>query len=384
MRRATPRVVPYRGSETSRFVVEGLRVNGKRVRKFFPTQRAAKAWLRKTSARTEKEGAESAILMPEVLRVEATTLAARLKPFGATLTDAVDHYLTHLATVKRSCSVSELVSEFLREMKALGKRDLYLKDLKNRLARFEEEFGERVVAEVRGPEIADWLGGLDVALQTRKNFRTVLKTFFEFAIARERAGINPVEKIPIGAVDRPPPEVYTPAEMRKLLDKAPRDLIPWLVLGGFAGLRAVEVERLDWSEIDLAARLVKLPATKSKTRKKRNVAITENLAAWLAPLAQKAGPVANADRVRVARDSTVKAAGLGEWRTNALRHSYGSYHLAHHQDAPKTAFQLGHSSPKMLAEHYDAVVLPKDASEWWQIMPPADYSNLVAFSTRAV
>jgi integrase len=317
--------------------------------------------------------------MPEALRVEATTQAERLKAYGATITQAVDYFIAHRATIARSCTVSALIVEFLPEMKKRNKRDLYVKDLKNRLKRFEGEFGERIVAEVRTPEIADWLGELEVALQTRKNFRTVLKTFFEYAIGREYCSENPVEKVPIAAIDRPPPEVFTPTEMRTLLAKAPRDFIPWLAIGAFAGLRPSEVERLDWAEIDLAERLVKLPASKSKTRKKRNVKIEDGLAAWLAPLAKKNGEVANVDRVRVARDATVEAAEMKEWRQNALRHSFGSYHLAHFQDAPRTAFQLGHSSPKMLAEHYDAVVLPKDAAEWWQIMPPADFSNVVAF-----
>jgi integrase len=383
MRRPTPRVVKYSGSTTSKYVVEGLRVAGKRTRKFFPTRRAAAAWLRKTSARVAKEG-EGAIHMPETLRVEAVTMAEKLKPYGATITQAVEHFIAHRQAVSRSCAVSELVVEFLADVRKRGKRDLYVKDLKNRLARFEEEFGERVVAEVRTPEIADWLGDLDVGLQTRKNFRTVLKTFFEFAVTRERVSENPVEKIPVDTIEREDPAVFTPAEMRSLLEKAPRDFIPWLAIGGFAGLRAAEVERLDWKEVDLSSRLIRLPASKSKTRKKRNVTITDALAAWLAPLKKDAGEVANLDRVRVAREVTVKAAGMAEWKTNALRHSFASYHIAHYQDAPKTAFQLGHSSPKMLAEHYDAVVDPVPAAEWWQIMPPAGYSDVVEFRTDAV
>ena len=87
--------------------MEGLRVAGKRVRKFFPTRRKADAWLRKTIARISKEGEAAAIHMAEALRVEATSLDAKLKPFGKTLTDAVTHYLAHLATVDRTCTVSE-------------------------------------------------------------------------------------------------------------------------------------------------------------------------------------------------------------------------------------------------------------------------------------
>jgi integrase len=322
--------------------------------------------------------------MPEDLRVQAMVLAARLRVHGKTLADAVEHYLAHLAVVERSCTVAALSAEFRAAKARDGARELYVRDLKNRLARFELEFGNRVVAEIRGQEIDDWLRGLEVAGQTRNNFRTVLRTFFQYAVDRDYARENPVERTAKAAVDRPPPAIFTPAEMRTLLDKAPRDFIPWLVIGAFAGLRAAEIERLDWAEIDMAEGLIKLPADKSKTRRKRNVPISSNLAAWLAPLAQKSGPVADLDRVRVARAQTVKAAGMKAWTTNAMRHSFASYHLAHYKDAPRTAYELGHTSPRMLYDHYDGVATPRAAAEWWQILPPADFGNVVAFAQQEV
>lgn len=382
MRRAVPRVVPYAGSETSRFVVEGLRVEGKRVRKFFPTRRAAEAWLRVAVARVKREG-EGTVHMPEALRVEAVAVAERLKAYGATLTQAADFFIAHRAAVARSCTIKALSADFQDAKRKDGARDLYLKDLKNRLARFEVDFGQRIVAEVRGQEVDDWLRALEVGPQTRNNFRTVLRTFFQHAVDRDFAAENVVHKTSVAAVNRPPPAIFTAAEMRKLLEKAPRDFIPWLVIGGFAGLRAAEVERLDWSEIDLAERLIKLPADKSKTRRKRNVHVEENLAAWLAPLMQKSGPVANLDRTRVARAQTVKDAEMKAWPTNALRHSFASYHLAQYKDAPRTAYELGHTSPKMLYAHYDGVATPKAAADWWSITPPADYANVIAFRKEA-
>jgi integrase len=383
MRTAIPRVVVYSGSETSKFVVEGLRVEGKRVRKFFKKRRAANAWLRKTLARVRKEG-EGAVHMPDALRVSATAGAAKLAPYGKTLDDAIRHYLAHLSAVARSCTVNELSVEFQKAKLADGARDLYLKDIRLRLARFSIEFGERIVAEIRGREIDHWLRALELSAQSRKNFRTVLATFFQYAVDQDFAPENPVQKTAKAKVDRPPPVILTPAQMRTLLEKAPLDLVPWLAIGGFAGLRSAEIERLDWREIDLAERLIKLPATKSKTRRKRNVQIPENLAQWLAPLAQKSGIVADFERIRVARAQTVKAAEMNSWPSNALRHSFASYHLAQHKDAPRTAYELGHTSPKMLYLHYDGVALPKDAAAWWQITPPADFGNVVAFTPANV
>lgn len=372
MKRATPRVVPYSGSETSKYVVEGLRVAGKRVRRFFPTRRAGEAWLRLTLARVEKEGAQAAILMPETLRVEATAQAARLAPFGKTLTDAVSFYLEHLAAVARTCTVSALLKELLAAKVQDGASELYLKDLRNRLDRFAETFGERPAATIRAPEVDDWLRALELSPQSRNNYRTVLRTLFEFAVVRAYAVENPVEKTAKAKVLRPAPAIFTPTQFRTLLEKSPRDLVPWLAIGGFAGLRSAETERLDWSEVDLARRLIRIEAEKAKTAQRRLVHISDNLAAWLAPLAQKVGPVADRDRVRVARAQAVRAAKMTSWPTNALRHSFASYHLAHYKNAALTAAELGHTSPTMLYRHYREVVLPDDAAAWWQVTPAAE------------
>jgi hypothetical protein len=41
MRRPTLRIVEYHHSATAKYVIEGIRVNGKRKRLFFPTEEAA-------------------------------------------------------------------------------------------------------------------------------------------------------------------------------------------------------------------------------------------------------------------------------------------------------------------------------------------------------
>jgi integrase len=378
MRTLAPRVAKYHGSETSKYVVEGLRVNGKRTRKFFGKRRAADAWLRKTTARLRKEG-EGAIHMPEQLRVDAVACAERLKPFGKTLADATDHYLAYLAAISRTCPVSELIAQFNTAKQQDGASERYLKDLRNRLDTFAVDFGALKVGEILPSQIDDWLRGLKVAAQTRNNFRTVLRTLFEFAVVRGYATENAVAKTAKAKVVRGAPEIFTPEQMRTVLEKAPRDFVPYLAIGAFAGLRSAEIERLDWAEIDLGQKLIHVTAEKSKSAQRRLVPIRDNLAAWLAPHSRKSGPVADPERVRVARDKTCEAAGI-KWPANALRHSFASYHLAHFKDAAATAAELGHTSPTMLYKHYREVVRPDAAAQWWQVGPPVDYGNVVAFS----
>ena len=373
-----PRVANYNGSETSKYVIEGLRVNGKRVRKFFGKRRAADSWLRQTLARMAKEG-EGAVHMPEQLRVDAVACAERLKPFGKTLNDATEHYLAYLSSISRSCTVVALIEEFKTSKKQDGASERYLKDLRNRLENFAADHGAATVGELLPSQIDDWLRGLKVAAQTRNNFRTVLRTLFEFAVARGYAQENVVAKLAKAKVVRGAPAIFTPAQMQHVLEKAPRDFVAYLAIGAFAGLRSAEIERLDWSEIDLAGKLIHIKAEKSKSAQRRLVTIPDNLAAWLAPHVRKAGPVADPERVRVARDQTCEAAKI-KWPANVLRHSFASYHLAHHSNAAATAAELGHTSPAMLYKHYRELVRPDVAAQWWQVMPPAEYGNVVSFS----
>ena len=378
MKTLVPRVAKYKFSQTSKYVVEGLRVDGKRVRKFFAKRRTADAWLRKTLARISKEG-EVAIHMPERLRVDAFACAAKLKPYGKTLADATDHYLAHLAMVSRSCTVQALIVGFMAAKTQDGASERYLKDLRNRLGIFEQDFGAANVGEILPNQIDDWLRSLKGAAQTRNNYRTILRTLFEYAVSRGYVKENVVAKLAKAKVVRGAPEIFTPAQMQTVLEKAPRDFIPYLAIGAFAGLRSAEIERLDWSEVDLTGKLIHIKAEKSKSAQRRLVVISKNLLAWLAPYSRKEGPVADPERVRVARDKTCEAAKI-VWPANVLRHSFASYHLAYHQNAAATAAELGHTSPAMLYQHYRELVKPDAAAQWWNVSPPADYGRVVAFS----
>jgi integrase len=55
-------------------------------------------------------------------------------------------------------------------------------------------------------------------------------------------------------------EIFTPQDMRRILDAAPADLIPFITLGAFAGLRAAEITRIERSAIDLERRLITIRA----------------------------------------------------------------------------------------------------------------------------
>jgi hypothetical protein len=68
-------------------------------------------------------------------------------------------------------------------------------------------------------------------------------------------------------------------------------------------------------------------------------------------------------------DELRTAAELDAWPHNGLRHSFGSYHLAIHGDAVKTAGQMGHRSSDVIHNHYKALVLKTEAEKFWNLRP---------------
>jgi hypothetical protein len=74
-------------------------------------------------------------------------------------------------------------------------------------------------------------------------------------------------------------------------------------------------------------------------------------------------------------------AGLrAEWPQNALRHSFGSYHLAQFGDAAKLALEMG-NSPATIFKHYRQLVKPKEAQRYWKIAPTFEGKKVIAFAS---
>lgn len=128
-----------------------------------------------------------------------------------------------------------------------------------------------------------------------------------------------------------------------LLWAAHEDWLPALAIGGFAGLRPEELRRL--------------------------VTISKNLQAWLQAYAGKTGRIVTPWE-RKHRVAAMAAAGVKTWPMDVLRHSFASYHLRHHgNDLNLTAQELGHTTTKMLFQHYREAVKPNAARAWWALLP---------------
>ena len=103
----------------------------------------------------------------------------------------------------------------------------------------------------------------------------------------------------------------------------------------------------------------------SKTHDERFIDISDNLLQWLTPYQQTQGPVfysrRKAERIR-------EKCGV-RWASDCMRHSFGSYHLAMHDNVGRTALQMGHRDIGTLFEHYRRALRKEDAKAFWAIRP---------------
>lgn len=288
---------------------------------------------------------------------------------GFTLDAALTFYAEHLHLRRRSVKVLAAYDEFVETREKEGASASHLRDFTYRLQRFAKKHAKRLVAEITTKDVDAWIFGLKNAPQSKDKHRRLLHNFLAYCSGRGYTDENPVARAAKVKVIRKAPGILTPADTAALLAAAPAEIVPALAIGFFAGLRTAEIERLDWREIDLRRGFIEITADKAKSSQRRLVEITPNLGAWLEPHARLSGPVRltemrHKDRFDIAR----KAAGVA-WPANACRHSYASYHLALHEDAAKTALQLGHTNTAVLFQHYRELALPEDAEAYFAITP---------------
>jgi integrase len=353
MRRHKIRVHKYTDSNRPhlKFVV-GYRESGKRARAFF--ERKAEAETFALNRNTELQNSGNAV--------------ERLEAFGKTITDAVNFYIAHLKASERSCAAKQLVEEIVAAKKTDGASIRHVNDLRYRLKIFADKFDGRMVATVTTKELDDWLRSLNVAPITRNHYRVLIILLFNFAMQRGYATENPAEKTAKAKEKKSDIGILSVHQAARLLESATPDILPFIAIGLFAGLRRAEIERLDWSEVDFESGLIKVTAQKSKTAQKRYVTMQPNLREWLLPVRKIKGKI-TPDDFNKQFVCTRVAAGITDWPDNALRHSFASYHLAHFANAADTSLQLGHHDSRITFSHYRELVRPKEGERYWNVRP---------------
>jgi integrase len=361
-------------------------VNGQRIRETYPTKAEAEDRAAEIRTQVENEG-RAAFTMPTAVRVEAVRAVKKLAPHKASITEAVDFYVDHVLKYRTAPTVAEIVKRLVTEAEGNKRRDRTVRDLRLRLEQFAKTFGDRQLASITREELAAWLNDPTLGARSRINYAVKASQLYNFAIRNQWAEYNIAASIPRPTAEDAEPAIFTPEQAARLLEHAAEyDLLPYVAIGLFAGLRTAELLRLDWSAVKLAERSIIIAAGVAKKRSRRVVEINDTLAAWLSSCAKHKGMVVELPDERTLYKRLAKlatAAGLEKWQNNGLRHSCASYSLALTGDAVRVAYQLGNSAD-MIHRHYKALVTKADADRFFALRPAADAAGKIVTMKQAV
>jgi integrase len=350
---------------------------GKRVEQtYFQSERAANSHALAQNIRLRNEGLEGQILGPE-LRGQAIEASRRLERYGKSLRDAVDFYEIHLKTEAslREIKLGPFVRDFLKakeEGKSGKKRrkasPRYLATLRYRLDLLCDYLPDYRLKDLESEHLIDFLESRQISGRTWNNYRRDFHVTFAWAVDQKYVLTNPAATVPEAQEDPINAQVLSPDEFSKLMKSAEEALRPVLALQAFSGLRRSEVEQIEWPEIKFdTGRIVPI---KTKSGQWRYIVMRPNLQSWLelVPKFQRSGRVCTVP-YREALDRARLSAEFLQRPHNCLRHSFSSYSLVAEENEPRLQMELGHSSPRLLIEHYRAIVTPTHAEECWKISP---------------
>lgn len=306
--------------------------HGKRVRKFFPAEELA--W------------AEGAKLTAQVTEKGTASLS---QPEGG---------LTVSAAVRMFVNEAEPRSDSHREKLEIFQRA------------FPAAFRGRV-ADIEPAALRRWVKARSTNGNTQAMYLRYARLFFAYLRRNRLVADDPTEAV-VMPKRKPGRNILTPAQMTALLDlDLPDHVRALLLLGGFAGLRTEEVERMDWANLNTKTGQIHVPPEAIKDSggfDQRIVDFTEPLKrrrAWLAKQNGKIIPVASETLHTHRRRACAPV--LAQWPDNCLRHSFATYHLARAKNAGLTAYQMGHTSAAMVQRVYAVPAALADWKAWWAI-----------------
>jgi integrase len=340
--------------------------------------------------------------VPLNLAVLEYVSAVKHLPVGTTLKEAVDFFRRRNPASLEKRTVRQAVDEMLAAKRTARLSEVHLKDLDCRLNRFAYAF-KLHIAGVSGTMLQTWLDAMTASGRTKRNYLAVISALFNFCIKRKyllKEAVEEIEAVQQQKVDIGEIEIFTPGEMREIMAAARPEMLPWLAIAGFAGLRSAELQRLDWREINLVERIIEIKAGNAKTSARRLAPIEDNLAAWLTISAKPCGKVTGfeswwnqipkvVEAVNERRGRRAEQAGEPIsttskfiWKHNALRHSFCSYRMAAIKNAAQVAYEAG-NSPKIIFSNYRQVVTEAEAAKWFGIFPPKAADNIVPLPIAA-
>jgi len=378
-------------------------VDGKRKQFWFATAKEAKAdaaWRNQ-----ERAAYGSQVKIDAATRLDAFRCQEVLAPYkGTTILDTAHFWVEHqertAASVPFSTLAARVREEFKRRLKDNESSSRNVETVHETLHKLETRFGNQVVSTITPEEIGAWLTHLPLKAKTRNKHRGYARQVFKLALAWGYTPSNPVtvDKFRERYNDDGEIGVLTVAETDRLFRAASPEVIPFLALWCFAGIRRSTLERLDWADLRFDEKMALVARNKGKNQRKYKVTLAPNLVEWLLPHRKASGTLLALSHAPQSRGKPSKrrtrdlvclaaeTAGVA-LPDNVGRNSFITYHVALHESIDKTALESDNSAAVIKKDYMDIAtrdgssVTKEKAVQYFDIRP--DTSRKVVPMTAA-
>jgi integrase len=382
-----------KGHAYLRFVVDHGTVNGKRTRKSFKSQAKAERYLRDYDQQQEvwqeKQGILRRRIGEDAGKLSNQQLRQALEAFhslgdNTTITEAVRFYLEH-GQLKNPRTVKDFHTDYLhfREV-TKRRRPRTIQEIRFRIGRFVNDFGSRLLHSIGKIELQAWMekqGGSGI---NQHHYRAQLSAFFKRAVVCGHVSekLNPARGLEVPDLEKTVPYVMPVKDVEKLLKYTANNepaMIPYIALCLFAGIRPMECERLTWDRVNFDTKRIRIDAATSKTKQERYVDMSDNLLSWLLRFPH------SEEKMHYSRKAfqRIRSKCDVQWKSDCMRHSFGTYHVKLYENAGKTALQMGHRNTGILFDHYlNAKFTQQDAQQFFDLSPDSG-AKVIPFSAIA-
>lgn len=376
------KVIPhYREGRTSPWEARWY-VHRKLKSRFFATEKERDDFIRSFNREVKKHGTDVLTYDKDLMKQwhEASLLLPGVRPI-----ELVEHWLdTHPDTEDKV--LSEGFAAYCNNLELAGRDPAYRSHVARTYDRFTAFCGNCLLHEVKSEQISAFIHDSPFNPVTKRHIRTDLAGAFRWFVKKHWVIHNPVDAVPAPKVEFEEPGILTVEETEALFranEKEDPEICALLALGAFAGMRSSAIARMDYKEIDFAARAILTPASKTKKNRRQFIeGLPDNLFEWLS-LASKKTFAITPRQFQKRREKAFERAGLLISKAqakrdkttpkappkNCLRHSFVSYHVVLHRNPGHTALLISHKNQNILYEHYLGVATKEDAEQYFGIKP---------------
>ena len=179
----------------------------------------------------------------------------------------------------------------------------------------------------------------------------VAKHLFGVAVDEGKIESNPVKKINKFLVDDKREKILSIVEIKKLIDASPPHLKPILIMSLSTGVRKQETLSLRWDSINFERNVITLEATNTKSKKSREIPISDLLRNILIEMSSKAksvyvfpDPRTNKPYKDIKKSfkTACKKADISGYRWHDNRHVFATYAIQNGTDIATLSQILGH------------------------------------------